>query len=89
LPATGGLKRGAGGAGSEDRRIKELTAALDIGAPYIDLELGTPAVEKIVKEVKGRAQVIVSYHNLKDTPPVDRLRQVIINQLAAGAIFVK
>lgn len=75
--------------GSEDKRTKELLDALALGANYIDIELGTSAVEKVIKEVKGRASVIVSYHNLKDTPPVDRLRQIVINQAAVGADICK
>jgi 3-dehydroquinate dehydratase I len=55
----------------------------------VDVELGTPGVTEIVKDFKGRAEVIVSYHNLVETPPMDRLRQVIINQLAAGADICK
>lgn len=74
---------------SEEKRIKELFSALDLGANLIDLELGTSAIDKIVKEVKGRASIIVSYHNLKETPPIDRLRQIVINQLAVGADICK
>ncbi len=74
---------------SEEKRIKELLSALDLGANLIDLELGTSAVDKIVKEVKGRASVIVSYHNLRETPPVDRLRQIVANQKAVGADICK
>ncbi len=83
-PEEGGLWRE-----SEDKRIKELLSALDIGADFIDIELGTPAVEKIAKEVKGRAEVIVSYHNLVETPPIERLSQIVINELAAGADICK
>jgi 3-dehydroquinate dehydratase type I len=75
--------------GSEEKRTKELLSALDIGAQLIDIELGTPAVGDIVKEVKGCAGVIISYHNLHETPPIDRLRQIIINELAAGAEICK
>jgi 3-dehydroquinate dehydratase type I len=74
---------------NEEKRIKELLNALDLGANFIDLELGTSAVNKIVKEVKGRASVIVSYHNLRETPPVDRLRQIVANQVAVGADICK
>lgn len=75
--------------GDEAKRIKELISALDLGAHFIDLELGTSAVDRIAGEVKGRAGIIVSYHNLIETPPVDRLRQVVINQMAAGADICK
>ena len=75
--------------GSEARRIKELISALELGARIIDIELGTPGVEELVKKVKGRAEILVSYHDLKETPSLDRMRQIIINQLAAGADICK
>ena len=75
--------------GREKARIKELRRAVELGASIVDIELATPGVEAIVNEIKGRAECLVSYHNLKDTPPLDRLRQIIINQLAAGADICK
>jgi 3-dehydroquinate dehydratase type I len=32
---------------------------------------------------------LVSYHDIKETPSLDRLRQIVINQLAAGAGICK
>jgi 3-dehydroquinate dehydratase I len=75
--------------GPETKRVKELLSALDFGASYLDIELGAPRVDEIVADTKGRAQVIVSYHNLKETPTLDRLRQIVINELAAGADICK
>jgi 3-dehydroquinate dehydratase type I len=73
----------------DDKRIKELLAALDIGAGFIDIELGTDNVDSIIRQIKGRAEVIVSYHNLLETPPFDRLVQIVHNELAAGADICK
>jgi len=75
--------------GSERQRIKELLSALDIGAETIDIELVTPGLEKIVAAIKKRAACLVSYHNLEETPPLDRMKQTIINQMAAGADICK
>jgi 3-dehydroquinate dehydratase I len=75
--------------GSERLRIKELLSALELGAAVIDIELGTPGVEEIVEEIKRHAECLVSYHNLKETPPLDRMKQTIINQMAAGADICK
>lgn len=75
--------------GRESLRIKELYNAVDLGASIIDIELATPNVEEIINEIKGKAECLVSYHNLKETPPLDRLRQVIVNQMAAGANICK
>lgn len=75
--------------GREAPRIKELRRAVELGASIIDVELATPGVDVFVHDIKGRAECLVSYHNLKETPPLDRLRQVVINQLAAGADICK
>jgi 3-dehydroquinate dehydratase-1 len=75
--------------GRETARIKELFSALELGASIIDIELNTPEIEKITGEIKGRAECLISYHNLVETPGLDRMRQIIINQLAAGADVCK
>ena len=75
--------------GGEAERIKELLSALELGASIIDIELGTPGVEKVVREVKGRADCLLSYHDLKGTPPLDKMQKIIKNQLAAGADICK
>jgi 3-dehydroquinate dehydratase type I len=75
--------------GKEADRIKELRHAVELGADIIDIELATPDVEKIVNEIKGTAECLVSYHNTEETPPLDKLRQIVINQMAAGAGICK
>jgi 3-dehydroquinate dehydratase type I len=75
--------------GKEAARINELYHAVELGAAIIDIELATPSIAEVVNEIKDRAECLVSYHNLKETPPLDRLRQIIINQLAAGAGICK
>ena len=75
--------------GTEAARIKQLHRAVELGADIIDIELATPNVAKIVDEIEGTAECMVSYHDVKGTPPLDRLRQVVINQLAAGAGICK
>jgi 3-dehydroquinate dehydratase-1 len=82
-------KEGGEWNGSEVARIKELYRAVELGADIIDIELATSDVVKIVDEIKGTAECLVSYHDVKRTPPLDRLRQIIINQLAAGAGICK
>ncbi len=75
--------------GTETARIKELYRAVELGADIIDIELATRDVARIVDEIKGTAECMVSYHDIKKTPSLDRLRQVVINQLAAGAGICK
>jgi 3-dehydroquinate dehydratase type I len=75
--------------GAEEKRIKELLSALDLGAQYIDIELGSLGVKEVVKAVKGRAQIIISYHDLQGTPPASRLKQIVVDELAVGADICK
>lgn len=75
--------------GSESERIDGLLAAIKLGAGTVDIELSTPGVEAVVKEMKGRVECLLSYHNLKETPPLEKMREIIRNQLAAGADICK
>jgi 3-dehydroquinate dehydratase I len=75
--------------GTEQKRIEELMNAVDLGASYADIELAAPGLAGVVKRVKGRAQVIVSHHNFQRTPPLARLKQVVRDELAAGADICK
>ncbi len=75
--------------GSEAKRLAELDSAVELGARYVDIELTAPGVAEAAAGFKGKARVIVSYHDFTETPPLDRLRQIIINQLAAGAEICK
>jgi 3-dehydroquinate dehydratase type I len=71
--------------GSESARIKELLVALELGAGIIDIELATPELGKIVKEIKGRAECLISYHNIKETPSLKMLKDTLRNEIDAGA----
>jgi 3-dehydroquinate dehydratase type I len=75
--------------GGESQRIKELLSALELGAAIVDIELSTPGLEKAVREIKGRADCLLSYHDLKGTPPLEKMKEIIKNQEAAGADICK
>lgn len=75
--------------GSESDRIKELINAVDLGADIIDIELATPGVESVVREVKGRTECLLSHHDLKGTPSLDDMRIIVERQLNAGADICK
>jgi 3-dehydroquinate dehydratase type I len=74
--------------GSEADRIKELLSAIGLGAGIIDIELVTPGLAKVVKEIKGKAECLISYHNNKETP-LEKLHEIVRQQLAAGADICK
>jgi len=75
--------------GSESKRIDELLGAVEMGAAIVDIELSTPDLETVVKEIKGRADCLLSYHDLKETPPLEKMREIVRNELTAGADICK
>jgi 3-dehydroquinate dehydratase type I len=75
--------------GSEAERIEELLSALDLGANIIDIELAAPDLAKVVRQGKGRAECLVSQHDLDGTPPLEKLREIVRRELAAGADICK
>jgi 3-dehydroquinate dehydratase-1 len=83
------IEEGGRWRGSETDRIDELRKALQIGADIIDIELSTSGVESIIHEFKGRVECLLSYHDLKGTPPLDKMKGIIEKQLAAGADICK
>ena len=82
-------REGGSWQGSESKRIEELLRALELGAKIVDLELSTPGVEAVVGEIKGRADCMLSCHDLKGTPPLEKMREIVRKQLATGADICK
>lgn len=75
--------------GNEARRIESLLQAIELGADIVDVELGTRNLEKIVQLVKKRADCLLSFHDLKKTPPLDEMREIVKRQREAGADICK
>ncbi|HJX13800.1 MAG TPA: type I 3-dehydroquinate dehydratase [Dehalococcoidales bacterium] len=75
--------------GSEPDRIGELRRALKLGAAVIDIELAAPGIGGIIKEIKGRAECLVSHHDLEVTPALEKMYNIVKDQLAAGADICK
>jgi 3-dehydroquinate dehydratase-1 len=80
-----------GGKGDKDetRRIKELLKAIELGAEIIDIELETRNLEEAVPKIKNRAKCLLSFHDLKGTSSLDKMREIIQRQLKAGADICK
>lgn len=74
---------------NEERRIERLLQALELGAAIIDIELKTKDVRNIIKLIKQRAECLLSYHDLEKTPDFDTIRQIIQQQIEAGADICK
>lgn len=75
--------------GSEAERINELLRAVNLGVSMVDVELSTAGVEAVVREINGKADCLLSYHDLKETPPLEKMRDIIRQQMAAGADICK
>jgi 3-dehydroquinate dehydratase-1 len=75
--------------GSESRRIGELFKALELGADFIDIELATADIARIVKKAGGRAECIISYHDMKGTPPLKALKVILEREINTGADICK
>ncbi|MCX7912686.1 MAG: type I 3-dehydroquinate dehydratase [Dehalococcoidales bacterium] len=75
--------------GGERERIRELLVALEYGAEIIDLELATPNLESIIRELKGKVECLLSYHNPTTTPPLIELKETVRRQLDSGADICK
>jgi 3-dehydroquinate dehydratase-1 len=75
--------------GIEVDRIIELLSALELGASIIDVELATQDVGEVVKEIKGRAECVLSYHNTKETPPFKELKKILESEIHSGADICK
>jgi len=75
--------------GSGEERIKELMQAVKLGASIIDVEIDCPALEEMAKSIKGRARLLVSYHDWDGTPPLEQLSGTVQRQLDAGADICK
>src|SRR3989338_9300256 len=54
--------------GTEARRIEPLLQATELGAGIVDIELSTGNLENIVKIVKRKTKLLLSYHDLEKTP---------------------
>jgi 3-dehydroquinate dehydratase type I len=74
---------------SEERRIEELLKSIELGAEIIDIELGTRNLDKAVLKIKNRAKCLLSFHDLKGTPSLDKMREIVQRQLKAGADICK
>ncbi len=75
--------------GDEARRIEKLLEAIELGADIIDLELRTTNLKEAMELIKERAKCLLSFHELRRTPPLNSMREIIHRQLEAGADVCK
>jgi len=75
--------------GDEARRIEKLLEAVELGADIIDLELRTTNLKQAVGLIKDRAKCLLSFHELRGTPPLNSMREIVQRQLEAEADICK
>ena len=73
----------------EVERVDELLRAVELGADIIDIELETLELAEAVRLVKKQTRCLLSFHDLKGTPPLDSLKEIVHRELAAGADICK
>lgn len=75
--------------GSEAERVAELLSALELGAGIIDIELSTETLGEVIEKVKKQAECLISHHDMAQTPSLDIMKELVRQQLAAGADIAK
>lgn len=76
--------------GTEQKRLATLILAARESFDYIDIELKTKDVNRMVRQVKQHGRkVIVSYHNEDFTPPQNVLESILNRERKAGADICK
>ncbi len=82
-------EEGGNWAESEVQRREELLRAVELGADIVDIELVTGNLKEMVSKIKRKAKCLISCHDFKGTPPLDRLREIVNKEIAAGADISK
>jgi shikimate dehydrogenase/3-dehydroquinate dehydratase type I len=77
-----------------DEKIGLLKSAIEFGADYIDIELaeGSAAIEELkayCRQKGGFTKIIVSFHNIKMTPTLAKLKEIFHKCHAAKPAIVK
>lgn len=76
--------------GEEKDRIQVLLSACDAGFDYVDIELSTSSVDKVCASIKALgAKLIISHHDFENTPRIQDLRNIMREELGAGADVCK
>jgi len=73
----------------EDSRIEELLRAIELGADMVDIELQTNNLAQIIPLVKPKVKCILSYHNFHNTSTLVEMKDIVHQQIDAGADICK
>jgi len=80
----GGLFRG-----SEKERLALLSRAIELGADFVDAEFGSEITNELTENKKG-SKIIISHHDFKETPSLEKLESVYnqISQLNPNSVKI-
>ena len=70
-------------------RIDVLLEAASLGASFIDVELSTKNLARVVPAIKNEAKCLISHHDLRQTSSLSTLKMIVRRQLDAGADVCK
>jgi 3-dehydroquinate dehydratase type I len=76
----------------DEERLRILTAAIEAGAAYVDIELDSSTIVRegvLAAARRNGCKVIVSHHDFERTPDRDELRRIVDDCFAAGADIAK
>ncbi|MFH1328833.1 MAG: type I 3-dehydroquinate dehydratase [Candidatus Bathyarchaeota archaeon] len=75
---------------AETERLNTLICAANSGFDYVDVELATRDVEKVIKNIKASgSKAIVSFHDFNSTPSLINLSKILKNEIKVGAEVCK
>ena len=83
------VREGGAAVSSEDDRVASLRQALEARAHMVDIELSTEDAGALIAELKGRAQIIVSYHDIHGAGSEDELADIVTRERRLGADICK
>lgn len=75
--------------GTERERLTTLGAAAALGAAIIDIEINSGLSPEEICSVTQGARCLISRHCLTETPPLETLRDIVREELRAGADICK
>jgi 3-dehydroquinate dehydratase I len=75
--------------GDEGERHDILRQAVALGATMVDIEVTAPDVGLFIREMRGRARMLVSYHDFERTAEEQELVETVRRQQELGADICK
>lgn len=75
--------------GCEGERLDVLRHAVALGAAMVDIELNAPDAEPFVREMRGRARMLVSHHDFEGTAEEEELLETVRREQELGADICK